>query len=68
MAHKPFSLYKRPTRKHNHYIYYAIFYDDSGKRRTAISTGQTTKAAAKNWAHEQLHFGIKVSFYSHEFC
>ena len=30
MAHKPFHLYKRPTTKHNSYIYYVQFYDESG--------------------------------------
>jgi integrase len=54
MAHKPFNLYKRPTTKKNKYIYYVQFYDTSNKRLTAITTGQTTKSAAENWAYEQL--------------
>lgn len=48
--HKPFSLYKRPTTKKNKQIYYCQFYDESGNRLTARSTGQTSKAAAENWA------------------
>jgi len=34
------------------------FYDDSGKRMTARSTGQTTKSAAEQWAYTQLKAGV----------
>ena len=60
MAHKPYNLYKRATTKSNKYIYYCQFYDESGKRSTAISTGQTSKAAAENWAIEQMNKGFIV--------
>ena len=46
MAHRPFNLYKRPTTKNGKYIYYVQFYDEYGNRLTALSTGQTSKAAA----------------------
>jgi hypothetical protein len=56
MAHKPFNLYRRFTRN-GKFIYYVQFYDDAGKRLTAKSTGQTSKAAAEAWAYEQLKNG-----------
>jgi len=58
MAHKPFNLYRRPTSKPGKYIYYVQFYDDTGHRMTARSTGQTSKSAAEAWAIEQLKKGI----------
>lgn len=57
MPHKPFHLYKRPTRKKNKYIYYVQFYDEDGNRLSGRSTGQTTKAAAETWTYEQLKRG-----------
>ena len=60
MAHKPFNLYKRPTRNGKS-IYYVQFYDDAGTRQTAKSTGQTAKAAAEAWAYEQLKNGRVVT-------
>ena len=48
MAHKPFNLHKRPTTKNHKHIYYVQFYDESDSRMTAVSTGQTTKSAAKS--------------------
>lgn len=56
MAHKPFNLYRRPT-CNGKCINYVQFYDDTGKRLTAKSTGQTSKAAAESWAYEQLKNG-----------
>ncbi len=58
MAHKPYNLYKRATTRNNKYIYYCQFYDESGNRMTAMSTGQTSKTAAEIWAIEQLKKGI----------
>jgi hypothetical protein len=54
MAHKLFHICKRPTTKKNHFIYYVKFYDEAGNRMTAKSSGQTSEAAAENWAHEQI--------------
>jgi len=57
MAHKPYHLHKRVTTKPGKYIYYVQFYDDSGKRLNAISTGQTSRAAAEVWAFDHLKKG-----------
>ena len=59
--HKLFSLHKRPTTKKNKQVYYCQFYDESGNRLTARSTGQTSKAAAETWAYGQLQRGIIAS-------
>ena len=56
--HRSFHLHKRPASKKNRYIYYVQFYDDDGKRMTARSTGQTSRAAAENWAYEQILQGL----------
>jgi len=58
MAHRPFNLYKRLNIKNGKFIYYVQFYDEYGNRLTARSTGKTSKAAAENWAYEQLNRGI----------
>ena len=58
MAHKPYNLYKRPTKKPGNFIYYCQFYDEAGNRMTAMSTGQTSKAAAETWAVEQIKRGL----------
>jgi integrase len=58
MSHKPYNLYKRPTKRPGKNIYYVQFYDESGKRMTAVSSGQTSKAAAETWAIEQLKRGL----------
>ena len=58
MAHKPFNLYKRPTRKKNKYTWYVRFYDEEGNRLPGRSTNQTSKSAAEIWAYEQLKKGI----------
>jgi len=58
MAHKPFHLQRRPTTKKNKYIYYVQFYDEVEKRCTAISSGQTSKAAAERWAIDRLKKGF----------
>lgn len=58
MAHKPFNVYKRPTKKKNKHIYYVQFYDDEGNRLPGRSSGQSSRAAAETWAHAQLKKGI----------
>jgi integrase len=58
LTHKPFHLYKRPTKKPGKYIYYVQFFDEAGNRMTARSTGQTSKAAAETWAVEELKKGL----------
>ncbi len=56
--YKPYTIYKRQTKKKNHYIYYSQFRDESGRRLTAVSTGQTSKGAAEVWSIEKLKRGI----------
>ncbi len=58
MAHRPFNLYKRPTIKNGKFIYYVQFYDEYDNRLIALSTGQSSKAAAENWAYDKLNKGI----------
>jgi integrase len=55
---QPFSLYKRTTTKKNKFIYYVQFRDDKGEYMTGMSTGETSKAAAANWANEYLKEGF----------
>jgi integrase len=62
MAHSHFNLHKRHT-KGGKLIYYVQFYDEEGNRLTARSSGQSSKAAAKNWAEEQWKQG---NIYSHK--
>ena len=55
---KPYSLFKRATTKKNKFIYYAHFRDaDTGKRLTAVSSGQQSKSAAETWCIKQLKKG-----------
>jgi len=54
---QPFSLYKRPTTKKNKFIYYVQFRGEDGEYMTGMSTGETSKAAAANWANEYLKDG-----------
>ena len=58
MAHKLFHLHRRPTTKTKKSIFYCQFYDEYGNRMTAVSTGQTSRAAAETWAYEQLKKGV----------
>ena len=57
MALKDFHLHKRPTTKKNKYIYYVQFIDEAGRRLTARSSGQTSRAAAERWAVKHLKNG-----------
>jgi hypothetical protein len=60
---RPYSSQKRPTRKKNHFIYYIKFRDpETGTYLNATSSGCTSKAAACNWAEEQLKSGRVKSF------
>jgi len=60
MALKAYHLHKRPTTKKNKFIYYVQFIDESGRRSTARSTGQTSRAAAERWAQAQLKNGASA--------
>lgn len=57
MAHKLFTLYKRPT-TNGKTIYYIRFRDEEGNRLPGRSSGQTSKAAAETWAYAQLQKGL----------
>lgn len=59
MAHKPFILLKRPSKKG--YIYYVKFRDDYGNLMMHRSTGQSSRAAAENWAIANRERFIKTS-------
>jgi integrase len=50
---KPYSVFKRKRKR----IYYAMFRDENGTRSAAISTGQSSKAAAERWCIEFLKKG-----------
>ena len=56
LAHKPFHLYQRKMKKGKP-IFYLQFYDETGVRLPGKSSGQTSRAAAETWAHEQLKQG-----------
>jgi hypothetical protein len=55
---KPYTLYKRKTRKKNKYIYYIQFRDENGDRLPGKSSGQTSKTAAEYWAINQIKHGL----------
>ena len=58
MAHKPYTLYKRPTTKKGKFVFYVQFRDpDTEKRLAGMSTGQPTKSAAETWVIEKLKKG-----------
>jgi integrase len=55
---RPYSVHRRPSARKNRHIYYVRFRDpDTGAYRSAVSTGQTSKAGACNWADEKLKAG-----------
>lgn len=64
---KPFSLQKRPANakeaqkkrdgKKFRIIYYCQFRDENDKYMTAVSTGESSKAAAEAWAYKALEDG-----------
>ena len=54
---KPFSLYKRPTTNKRRFIYYVQFRDENGDYMTAMSSHQSSKSAAINWANEHIKKG-----------
>ena len=49
----PYSIQKRPTRRHRH-IYYVKFRDESGAYRSAVSSGCTRRDDAIRWAEAHL--------------
>jgi integrase len=61
---RPYSTQKRPTILKHRFIYYIKFRNpDSGEYLTAVSSGCTSRAAASNWADEQIKSG-KIRSYA----
>ncbi|MBE3064946.1 MAG: hypothetical protein IMZ69_08000, partial [Spirochaetes bacterium] len=54
--HSPFTLHKRRSKRFGA-VYYMQARDESGRRLSALSTGETSKAAAQTWAVEYLRRG-----------
>jgi hypothetical protein len=57
---KPFTLYKRKTKKRKN-IYYVRFNMPDGSRSSGKSTGQTSERKAEIWAYNVLQTGKIVS-------
>jgi hypothetical protein len=55
---RPYSVHKRPTAKKSKYVHYVRFRDpETGEYLPAVSSGLSNRAAAANWADEQLKSG-----------
>jgi uncharacterized protein YgiB involved in biofilm formation len=59
-SQRPFSVYRRRTKKKGSFVYYCRFRGEDGQYVSALSTGQTSRAAAENWADTKLKDG-KIS-------
>lgn len=56
-SQRPFAIFKRPTKKKGSFVYYCRFRREDGQYISAVSTGQTSRAAAENWAASKLREG-----------
>lgn len=56
-SQRPFSVYRRRTKKKGSFVYYCRFRGEDGQYVSALSTGQTSRAAAENWADAKLKDG-----------
>jgi len=56
---RPYSLFKRPAIR-SRYIYYCRFRGEDGRYLSPVSTGLTSKAAASNWADEEIKRGGRI--------
>ncbi|MGA2615039.1 MAG: tyrosine-type recombinase/integrase [Spirochaetia bacterium] len=56
---RPYSLFKRPAIRFR-YIYYCRFRGEDGRYLAPVSTGQSNKAAASNWADEEIKRGHHI--------
>jgi len=54
---RPYSLFKRPAIR---YIYYCRFRGQDGRYLAPVSTGLTSKAAAANWADQEITNGHRI--------
>jgi len=50
----PYSIHSRPTSKKNKRIYYAVFRDETGHYKSAVSTGCTRRDDALRWCEDRL--------------
>ncbi len=56
-SQRPFSVYRRRTKKKGSFVFYCRFRGEDGQYISALSTGQTSRAAAENWADAKLKDG-----------
>jgi integrase len=60
-SRRPFAIFRRPTKKKGLFVYYCRFRREEGQYFSAVSTGQTSRAAAENWAAAKLREGKIIS-------
>ena len=51
-AKQLYSVYKRPTKRKGRFIYYVQFRDRDGNYLPGVSSGQSSRSAARTWATE----------------
>ncbi len=56
-SRRPYAIYSRPRKNKKGSIYYCRFRSEAGEYTTAVSTGQTSRAAAENWADNEIAKG-----------
>ena len=55
---RPYAIYKRATKKKkNDFRFYVRFRREDGRYLTGVSSGQSSRAAAANWADAELGKG-----------
>jgi integrase len=60
-SQRAYSIYARPAKKKNTYRFYVRFRREDGCYMTGVSSGQSSRAAAANWADAELARGRIVS-------
>ena len=59
---RPYAIYKRATKKKkNDFRFYVRFRGDEGRYLTGVSSGQSSRAAAANWADAELAKGRVIT-------
>lgn len=56
-SQRPYSIYARPAKKKNTFRFYVRFRGEDGRYLTGVSSGQSSRAAAANWADLELAKG-----------
>ena len=56
-SQRPYSIYARAAKKKNTYRFYVRFRGEDGRYLTGVSSGQSSRAAAANWADAELAKG-----------